>query len=254
MRNEKLGMRNYKGVSMKTLRWAFTAMAIIAIFGFVGCGDGDENETVAQPTASPGAGSYDAAQTVTLECATNGADIYYSIDGSAPSTAYTIPITISETTTLKAIAKKDGMNDSTVLTAVYTITETPEPREATINLDFIVAGEPEQCTATVKGTLTTAQWEGIATKIKTAIQNGYNSSSISRKGRFYEVFGQNMAVIVVEKTTAFEKWHVSNKYLINFNFDWLVGLLDEELATSLTDAILEMREANMPEAELYTKG
>lgn len=58
--------------------------------------------------------------------ASNGADIYYTLDGSNPtteSTNYTSPITISQTTTLKAIAVKYGQS-SEVAEAIYTYSET----------------------------------------------------------------------------------------------------------------------------------
>jgi hypothetical protein len=80
--------------------------------------------TVATPTFSPAEGTYDSAQNVTIACATSGASIFYTTDGSAPtasSTAYVSPVTISATTTLKAIATKSGYPDSVVATATYVI-------------------------------------------------------------------------------------------------------------------------------------
>lgn len=87
-------------------------------------GFGTTKRTVATPTATPVAGTYTGSQSVTLATATEGADIYYTTDGSAPttsSTKYSGAITVSTTTTIKAIAVKDGMEGSDVLTAAYTI-------------------------------------------------------------------------------------------------------------------------------------
>ena len=86
-------------------------------FDFVGISN------IATPTFSPAGGRYAEAQTVTINCATNGASIYYTLDGSTPSassTPYTSALTISETKTVKAIAIKDG-EQSAVATATYTI-------------------------------------------------------------------------------------------------------------------------------------
>ncbi len=79
---------------------------------------------VAKPTFSPAAGRYTEAQTVTISCATEGVAIYYTTDGSTPtvsSTRYTSPITIGETTTLKAIAVNADGEESLVATAKYII-------------------------------------------------------------------------------------------------------------------------------------
>ena len=82
---------------------------------------------VSNPTFSPAAGSYITAKTVSIACATEGASIHYSIDGTDPtaeSAVYAEPFVVNETTTVKAIAMKEGMNNSDVVTATYTIIET----------------------------------------------------------------------------------------------------------------------------------
>ena len=80
---------------------------------------------VAAPTFSPGGGTYSSAQTVTIGTATSGATIRYTTDGSTPSetsgTMYSTPISVASTETLKAIAYKSGMLDSSVSSATYTI-------------------------------------------------------------------------------------------------------------------------------------
>ena len=91
-------------------------------------------QTVATPAFSPDAGTYTEAQSVTISCETTGATIYYTTDGSNPSsssTAYSGAITVGETTTIKAIAVKEGMTDSSVASTTYTISEGPEPSEET---------------------------------------------------------------------------------------------------------------------------
>ena len=63
---------------------------------------------------------------VSLSCAIDGATIHYTTDGSEPteeSAVYSAPITITETTTVKAIAVKEGMKDSKVVEATYTKVE-----------------------------------------------------------------------------------------------------------------------------------
>ena len=78
---------------------------------------------VQAPTFSPGEGTYYEAQSVTISTETEDATIYYTTDGSNPTTTssvYTDAITISETTTVKAMAVK-GEDKSNVVSATYTI-------------------------------------------------------------------------------------------------------------------------------------
>src|SRR3989442_7989498 len=79
---------------------------------------------VAPPTFAPPAGTYATAVTVTISDTTSGATIYYTTDGSTPSpnsTRYTGPIVVTQTTTIKAMAVANGMADSDVASATYTI-------------------------------------------------------------------------------------------------------------------------------------
>ena len=58
----------------------------------------------------------------TISCTTAGASIYYTVDGSTPttaSTAYSGALALSDTTTVKAVAVKDGVSSS-VTTKVFT--------------------------------------------------------------------------------------------------------------------------------------
>ncbi|MBQ7462421.1 MAG: chitobiase/beta-hexosaminidase C-terminal domain-containing protein [Bacteroidaceae bacterium] len=85
-----------------------------------------EQQKVATPTFSPAAwADASANQVVELACDTAGATMYYTTDGSTPtsaSTAYnsTNKITLAATTTIKAIAVKDGMTNSDVASKTYT--------------------------------------------------------------------------------------------------------------------------------------
>lgn len=86
-----------------------------------GSGSSSETPTVATPVIS-GTTPFAESTSATISCATAGASIYYTVDGSTPtsaSTAYSGAIALSDTTTVKAIAVKDGVSSS-VTTKVFT--------------------------------------------------------------------------------------------------------------------------------------
>ena len=84
--------------------------------------------TAATPTFSVAAGEVDKGTKVKITCTTEGAVIYYTTDGSAPtadSTKYESEIEITAATTIKAFAIKSGMKNSTVAEVTYTVDVTP---------------------------------------------------------------------------------------------------------------------------------
>ena len=125
------------------------ALSAALVFGMISCSSEADNnaaligilnsskgnsgtpvmETVATPAFSVASGAVVSGTSVTITCSTEGAKIYYTTDGTEPtasSTEYTSAISVTAAVTLKVIALKNGMNDSAVATASYTITvETP---------------------------------------------------------------------------------------------------------------------------------
>ena len=78
----------------------------------------------ATPTFNPPGGVYNTPQSVTISDTTLGALIYYTTNGTTPTTAstlYTGPITVGTTTTIRAIAAASGFVNSAVTTASYSI-------------------------------------------------------------------------------------------------------------------------------------
>lgn len=78
------------------------------------------------PVATPDSGEVEKGTKVTLASA-EGADIYYTTDETDPttgSTKYTEAITINEAVTIKAIAVKEGYDNSDVVSYTYTVKTT----------------------------------------------------------------------------------------------------------------------------------
>lgn len=131
------------GENVRYIKWIYTekvngnaALGNIALAAY--------QEQVATPTFSPAEGEYNEAQSVTIACATEGAAIYYTLDGTEPtnaSTLYEEEISVVSTTTIKAIGVKAGLANSEIATATYTITIAPtasieiEPASLSVDAD-----------------------------------------------------------------------------------------------------------------------
>ncbi len=87
----------------------------------------DATPSCATPTFTPAGGiTFYGSQNVAIASTTQGAAIHYTLDGSDPtssSSTYSAPINLTSTTTIKAIAIKNGMEDSEISSATYTAGE-----------------------------------------------------------------------------------------------------------------------------------
>ncbi|MDR0231354.1 MAG: chitobiase/beta-hexosaminidase C-terminal domain-containing protein [Dysgonamonadaceae bacterium] len=81
---------------------------------------------VATPVISPTGGNVNAPLTVSITCTTKGATIYYTTNGTNPTTTsdvYTTSFTLRTNTTVKAFATMEGMANSPVASATYIFPE-----------------------------------------------------------------------------------------------------------------------------------
>lgn len=114
---------------------------------------------VEAPVITPATGTYYESQSVTMTCETTGATIYYTTDGSEPTTSstayngeFTAPYSAGGTTTINAIAVNDLGAISPVTTVVYTwgiptVTIHPDSRNTTASgVNVTLTGTPAGAT------------------------------------------------------------------------------------------------------------
>ena len=116
---------------MRTLALCGRLAVLIVLAGHSSCGGGSSSTTpppppppaAALPTFWPPAGTYSPTQ-IALADATANSTIYYTTDGSTPttsSTKYTAPISLLTTVTVRAIAAASSYSNSAVASAAYAV-------------------------------------------------------------------------------------------------------------------------------------
>lgn len=194
-------------------------------------------EPVATPAFSPVAGTYTNSVEVSISCETDGATIYYTVNGDEPtteSTLYTAAFTLTETTTVKAIAVKDGMANSEVATAEYTISDMEVVATPVITPDAGNYNDPQQITITcatddasiyytTDGTDPTAEstlYEGpftlsVSATVKAiALKDGYTNSDIASAAYTMPVFLENLAAVY--STAANDQYKITGDVVFVF--------------------------------------
>lgn len=149
-------------------------------------------------------GDVESGTLVTITSETEGATIYYTLDGTEPtenSTVYSDPVSITEAITIKAIAVKEGMITSSVATASYTIKIEGQTIET---LDFSKLGYENgtQYTETTQNELTVTFGDGT------------NDGKYYNTGSGMRIYGGGHVTITAGETNLISKivfaWDGSN--------------------------------------------
>ncbi|MDE6174498.1 MAG: chitobiase/beta-hexosaminidase C-terminal domain-containing protein [Duncaniella sp.] len=115
-------------------------------------------ETVATPTANIASGtSVDKGTAITLSCATSGATIYYTLDGSCPCNDTSsrmvydgTPIILDENVTIQAIATAPEMHESEIAEFTYIVKDLSAIDEISIEEDLRIFPLPVRDKLNVK--------------------------------------------------------------------------------------------------------
>ena len=117
-------------------------------------------------------------------------------------------------------------------------TEEQEPVDQSATLTNLFG---EGYSATVTGYMTNSQWNGVAGKIETALNGGFESVGNIAKNRFRTVFGQDGGVtIIVEKTSEYSTYKTIGDYsTLYLNLD---ALNNANLQEKIIAAVTAMRD------------
>ena len=138
-----------------------------------------ELAAAALPTFSPDPGTYFAPQKVTISSTTTNAVIYYTTDGTTPTTAstkYTSPIEVSASETIKAFAAAAGNPNGAVVTAAYTIL--PPPVAPTVSVTPSASGITTVQALTVTVAVTGPSGDPTPTGSVTLTSGTYTSAAV----------------------------------------------------------------------------
>src|SRR5580693_34303 len=144
--NAVLGLGTAGGVEVFPTLGGGTVDLVIDVGGYF-ADPALEQSTTAPPAFSPPPGAYNGPQQIALVSSTPGARIFYTTDGSTPSsshgTLYAAPVALAQSTLLKAIATASGRADSPVTAGQYGVTLSPTlllaqmtPQGASLSLGF----------------------------------------------------------------------------------------------------------------------
>ena len=226
--------------------------------------NGNENY-VASPTFSPATGTtFTESLAITLACSTTGATIRYTTDGSTPnqqSALYSAPISISETTTIKAIAYNDG-NASSVASATYTKSsgETPSGEVFTkvTSKSQLVAGNKyilvyEDGPCSLGGISSTSTKYGLPTDI--TLDKTNNTATITDDVKVLTLGGSSGAW-TFSFDNSYLSWNSGNSLQTSSSaYNWNISVSANSAVVKTTNSERELQfNASSPRFACYSSG
>ncbi len=151
--------------------------------------------TAAAPVITPDGGAFSSSQSVTLSSATTNATIFYTLNGTTPttsSTQYTGPITISADTTLRAIATASGDAQSNMSSATFTFSSQTPP----------VSFSPAAGTYTNAQTVTLSDSDANATIYFTTNGTSPSASSNPYSGPIQVAVSETIKAIAIDPASS----------------------------------------------------
>lgn len=195
-------------------------------------------QTVSAPTVSLDDGFYITDQKVTLT-AGDGCTIYYTINGEDPtneSTQYTEPISITTTTTLKAIAYDAEGNASFVVTKTY---------EFPITCNSIAEVKEQKDGTTIKLNLNNAQVVYVHNNNDVFIKDASGAIDLYNMNIKNLTTGKTVNGYIIAKYTIYTKYNnnlpelVTNEYTSADNLEISEGEPVEPIVLQSTDNIAD---------------
>lgn len=216
---------------------------------------------VAEPQADLPSGLYDAAVSVTL---TGEGTIYYTLDGSRPTTSSSVykgPINITGVTTIRAFCVSEGRKSQ--LTA-YTYVVGKEH-----DLPIVTVSIPQQCLTGASGVLSSVEMNYEYEAVLTLMEDGEEKFSVpvgfrlhgndSRKGakknfqlRFRSEYGAAKLKYQLFDSRDIDEF--DSLLLKGGSEDWSRSMMRDELATALADGTTALYCQAMKPVVLYLGG
>ena len=212
---------------------------------------------VATPVISPAGGSYESSVTVSIACATGGATIHYTLDGTTPTEAsakYSAALTLTESATLKTVAVKEGnYTASQVVSATYTITQPvvepepePEPEPETPEIDealqaaITAAQEVLACSGVGYPSATAATRTALAQTIANAQAGSADATALSNAVSAFKSEVSDIAMPEEGRTYTFASVAKNgNKLYLKYSSSGISFVSDASQATGYTCEVID---------------